>query len=208
MDLLIIDTSSRMLTLAGEAGGRAFGLCLPDCGRAHSELLNRKMRELLEKEGLSLADFDLFGAVCGPGSFTGIRIGVTAARALCQVFEKPALPLNGLEVLCEGEGPLCGALDAGTGRLYVGAFDRGRELCPVQVIRREELPAFLAAHPHPLISPEPGLGQPPSDPAAVLLRAAKRKLPGGAVPFRELVPLYVRPCQAEENAKQTGRGGI
>ena len=144
----------------------------------------------------------------GPGSFTGIRIGVTAARALCQVFEKPALPLNGLEVLCEGEGPLCGALDAGTGRLYVGAFDRGRELCPVQVIRREELPAFLAAHPHPLISPEPGLGQPPSDPAADLLRAAKRKLPGGAVSFRELVPLYVRPCQAEDNAKQTGRGGI
>lgn len=208
MNVLIIDTSSRALTLAGEAKGRAFGLCLPDCGRAHSEALNVRIKDLLQEQQLDFPDFDVFTAVRGPGSFTGIRIGVTAARALCQVFEKPTVLLDGMEALCEAEGPRCGALDAGTGRLYVGAFDRGVALCPIRVLRREELPGFLEEFPYPLVSQEAGLGVRPSDPVGGLLKVAKRKLAEGTVPYEQLTPLYVRPCQAEENVKQTGRGGI
>jgi len=127
--VLVIDT-------CGEVGSVA--LCDGDlavaqevlAARGSSSALVPAVARLLEKQGWSLAELDGVGVVSGPGSFTGVRVGLAAAKGLCEAAGLPLVAVSRLEVLAAAAGLQDGyaALDAGRGESYMRAVATGSEM--------------------------------------------------------------------------------
>jgi len=96
MKFLCIDTTTAALFVGVYNNGFKQSECFDDGGFVHSRNLISVVDNVLSKSGLSVGDMDFIAACIGPGSFTGIRIGVTAVRALCQTCDKPAFAVNSL----------------------------------------------------------------------------------------------------------------
>ena len=90
MNYLAIDTSSNYLTVALCYGGKYYGQSA-SCGLTHSATLNLEIERVLNEAGASLDEMDFFACVIGAGSFTGIRIGVSAVKALPTRLISPCL---------------------------------------------------------------------------------------------------------------------
>jgi len=90
----------------------------------------RHLEFLLRELSLDLKQFDLFTVAAGPGSFTGLRVGLTAVKAWAEVYKKPAVGVSGLEAIAaqsHSSAPLLiPILDARRGQIYSG-FYRGGE---------------------------------------------------------------------------------
>ncbi|MCI7146382.1 MAG: tRNA (adenosine(37)-N6)-threonylcarbamoyltransferase complex dimerization subunit type 1 TsaB [Clostridiales bacterium] len=100
---------------------------------SHLQNLTPQIDEALSDAGLKIGDVDAIAVSCGPGSFTGIRIGVSTARALAQVLDLPCIPVLSLKALSmriDGEGALvCPILDARRSQVY-GAGYAPEEIIP------------------------------------------------------------------------------
>ena len=83
--------------------------------------------QALSASGLSCRDMDLFAVAAGPGSFTGVRLGVCAAKGFAHATGKPCAPVHALEALSMNlagfDGLVCPILDARRGQVYCAAFD-------------------------------------------------------------------------------------
>ena len=86
--------------------------------------------ELLANQHLTKEQIDAFVVVLGPGSFTGLRVGLATVKGLCEVMRKPLVAVSMLEAVAVARGPRDGqvavALDAGRGEIYVGEFTIAR----------------------------------------------------------------------------------
>lgn len=102
MLVLGIDTSSRFLGLGLWNGQGLADKILEDGGLTHSERLLPKMVDLLEKNGVDIKDIDKVVVTIGPGSFTGIRIGVATANAISLGLEIPVVGISTLEAMAYG----------------------------------------------------------------------------------------------------------
>jgi tRNA threonylcarbamoyladenosine biosynthesis protein TsaB len=134
MLLLSIDTSGKQgsiaLARAGEpvADGGDFEVIevAPLLGGTFSAQLIPQIAELLSNNGLMKTAIGAFTVVSGPGSFTGLRIGLAAVKALAEVLGKPIAAVSLLEVciLASGaQGKVMSALDAGRSEVYVGEYE-------------------------------------------------------------------------------------
>ena len=130
MKLLGFDTATKACSAALWAEGAVAACRRVDAAGAHAEALVPMLRAVAAEAGTTLAAMDAFAVTVGPGSFTGIRIGLATARGLALALERPLIGLSTLEVLAAGvpvderDGPILAALDAGRGRLYAQLFDR------------------------------------------------------------------------------------
>jgi tRNA threonylcarbamoyladenosine biosynthesis protein TsaB len=126
--LLLIDTCGETAGVALSLGEQI--LCSEDLARggASAEIVSA-VRRLLSQTGWVLQDLDAVGVVRGPGSFTGIRAGLAAAKGLCVAAGLPLAAVSRLEVLVDAASLQQGfaALDAGRGELYVREISTGRE---------------------------------------------------------------------------------
>jgi tRNA threonylcarbamoyladenosine biosynthesis protein TsaB len=122
------------------------------------------VRRLLQQHQWTLADLDAVGVVGGPGSFTGVRTGLAAAKGLCESANMRLAVVSRLEVLVDAAALTDGlaALDAGRGELYVRDADSGREwLCAVDelpiasgsIVVAEQRVAELLAMRQPVLRP-------------------------------------------------------
>lgn len=95
--------------------------------RAASTVLLRAVREILEVAKIGLGQLGGVGVVSGPGSFTGVRVGVAMAKGLCEAARLPVAAVSRLAVLGQaaGLGDGFALLDAGRGQVYVARFDKG-----------------------------------------------------------------------------------
>lgn len=95
----------------------------------HSVSLMPMVEEALTRSSLGIGDIDLYAAVTGPGSFTGVRIGVSVVKGMAHGAGKPCLGIDALEALAAGvslEGALlCPIQDARAGQVYGAAFEAG-----------------------------------------------------------------------------------
>jgi tRNA threonylcarbamoyladenosine biosynthesis protein TsaB len=134
MLLLAIDTSGRQgsvaLARAGEptADGGDFEVIeiAPLVGGTFSAQLIPQIAELLSRNGFMKTAIGAFAVASGPGSFTGLRIGLAAVKALAEVLDKPIAAVSLLEacVFASGvQGKIMAALDAGRGDVYVGEYE-------------------------------------------------------------------------------------
>lgn len=200
---LAIDTAGSRLTVALHTG-RHFVCNDP---HAASEALMPSVDRLLAEEGLRLCDLDYIACVTGPGSFTGIRIGVSSVRALCYALAIPALPLHALCVLAyneraDGECTLC-VSDASNGLAYMQSFDETRTpRTPCVALPLAEAVEAAKAFEGVVCADAKLCTQiegaiPPDQDAASLVRAAKAG-GGAAGDYNALLPEYVRLSQAEQ----------
>ncbi len=131
----------KMLLLAADTSGKhgtiALARCGPDnaCdvievvaldGGTFSAQLVPQIAALLAKHGFGKTDIGGFAVVSGPGSFTGVRVGLAAIKALAEVLQKPIAAVSLLEAIavsCGSQGRLVAVLDAGRGEVYAGEYD-------------------------------------------------------------------------------------
>lgn len=98
MNYLLINTSNNELVIVLNKNGKIFACNEKDVKR-HNEVLLAKLEEVLKMANVQLKDIDEFGIVIGPGSFTGIRVGVATVKAFKNVFNKPVRAINNLDLL-------------------------------------------------------------------------------------------------------------
>jgi len=99
---------------------------VPLTGGAFSAQLVPQIAALLKNHGYSKTDLEAFAVASGPGSFTGLRVGLAAVKALAEALQKPIVAVSLLEaVACSGRarGRVLAALDAGRGDVYVGDYE-------------------------------------------------------------------------------------
>lgn len=126
MNTLSICTASSATLIAIEYNGEKITKTL--AFSRHSENLFPLLIELLDSHNLSLNNFDCFGCVTGPGSFTGIRIGLSVIKAFAFALDKPIVAINSLELLAYNadilEGRALSIINAGAGLVYYQYFEK------------------------------------------------------------------------------------
>ncbi|MCI4662676.1 MAG: tRNA (adenosine(37)-N6)-threonylcarbamoyltransferase complex dimerization subunit type 1 TsaB [Neomegalonema sp.] len=100
MALLAIDTTAEACKALVHDKGRVIGVCREEMARGHGDRVLPVIEAALTRAGLDFAGLDRFAVLTGPGSFTGVRVGVAAARALGLALGCPVLGIDGYAVLC------------------------------------------------------------------------------------------------------------
>lgn len=184
-------------------------------GRSQADHVIVLIDDLLRALGLDYPALDLLAVNHGPGSFTGVRSVVAAARGLALATGLPVLAVGSLEALAtavpDGPGTLLAALDARRGQVYVQAFDRRTRALEAPALRTpQQAVADHAAGPLRLVGSGAGLIRErlPAERTALILSAelearwvaqrAAERLARGETPqdARALHPLYLRPPDA------------
>lgn len=125
MKILCIDTSSKLCSVAILEDTTLINKLELDNGLTHSETLMPLIKELLEKNNLSLNDINLLVSDIGPGSFTGIRIGVATCKAFSDSLNIPCVGICSLEVLAYNEkkdGIICSTIDCKNDNCYFALY--------------------------------------------------------------------------------------
>jgi tRNA threonylcarbamoyladenosine biosynthesis protein TsaB len=169
--LLAVDTSGKngSLALARALPGQSEVDVLevvPLTGGAFSAQLVPQIAALLQKHGHSKRDLGAFAVVSGPGSFTGLRVGLAAIKALAEILEKPIVSISLLEaVACGGtaRGPVLAALDAGRSDVYVGDYVVGPQVHARAQMHSERLLSaeefVIAANGKPVVTTDSALAE-------------------------------------------------
>jgi tRNA threonylcarbamoyladenosine biosynthesis protein TsaB len=142
MKLLIIDTSSDALYIAAATDNKDYVFFEKDLNKQHSETLLFHLNKLLSENNLKLDCFDCFCCVVGPGSFTGIRIGVTTTRAFAQVYDKPVMSVNSLQLAAynvKEKGFVISVKDAIRDKYYAAVYNGGSEIISANMYSLQEL---------------------------------------------------------------------
>ena len=164
MLILAADTSGKdgSLALVRFEGGGACTLELVALeGGTFSAQLVPQIASLLAKHNLKKEDIDAFAVASGPGSFTGLRVGLAAIKALAEVLHKPIAAVSRLEAVARSanvNGTVVAVLDAGRGELYSGIYaveKNGSRLEAEQLLTMPEL--IGVASTRPVATPDPKL---------------------------------------------------
>jgi len=215
MKILAIETSGQAFGVAVFEDGKVVGEIFEDSGFIHSEKLIPRITGLLKCARWNLKDLDKVAVSTGPGSFTGIRVGLTCAKLLSQALDIPVIGVGTLSLLKtavpEGDYSVVAAIDAGRGEVYVegdasGIVDVKKYFTACKKIKGRILVTGNAAVVYAEVIKR-ALGTkavktPPKYvfPRAGVLAAMAEKTRGGA--FNKLKACYVRRSWAEEKSKK------
>ena len=229
-----LDTAGRTVSAALLQDGQLVCESFLNTGLTHSETLMGLVDGAFRSAGLGPADVDVWGVCSGPGSFTGLRIGLAAVKGMAFPTGALCAPVSTLEALAQGcpggEGTVLTALDARRGQVYWAAFDLApghARLAPDAAAPVTSLAAFIKNCKKPLFfvgdgaklcyneyGQIPGVHAPP--PAlghvrglGVCLAAARMHAAGQCVLPAALVPSYHRLSQAERERaeREKSKGG-
>lgn len=126
MNILAVDTAGKTAGVALLQDDRLLYECYLDAGMTHSETIMPLIDNCLKFCHLTCADIDVYGVNAGPGSFTGLRIGLAVVKGLALPRQIPCAGVSTMAALAyglAGEGTVIGAQDARRGQVYWGAFD-------------------------------------------------------------------------------------
>jgi tRNA threonylcarbamoyladenosine biosynthesis protein TsaB len=209
MIVLALDTATGACSAAVTRDGDMLAALSEPMTRGHQERLAPLVQEVMAKAGLAFAEIDRIGVTVGPGSFTGLRVGLAFAKGLGLALARPCIGVGALEALAAsdpGPGLTAAVIDAKRGQVYLQVFQDGApvmapDVLPVE-IAAARLAEFWAGGVARLVGPGAGLldgvltgaeihERAAPDPVAVARLAASRP-PG--VPAR---PLYLRAPDAK-----------
>ena len=224
MKILAFDGTAKAASVALSEDGKILASYTVDNGLTQSELLLPMAESLLRSLKLEFSDVDIFATSVGPGSFTGVRIGVSLIKGLAFGRKAPCVAVSTIEALAENLSPLKGMLvpcmDARRNQVYTATFRcDGKEitrLCEDRAISLDELAKELHSYDGPIYLSGDGYRvakaalekagvsiseTPPiliNENAESVARVAERKYKSGEyVTDTELSPTYLRLPQAE-----------
>ena len=223
MKILALETSAKAVSAAVVENGRVLCSGYQDTGLTHSRTLMPIVEGILKNTDLTIADCDVIAVAAGPGSFTGIRIGVSAAKGLAFGADKPAVGVSALAAMARNvahvDGLVICAMDARRQQIYNALFlakdGQLTRLTEDRAISLEDLASELTNHDLPKIIVGDGAQlcynylseqeiacrmAPPhlvmQNAMSVALEAEAAALRGETVSAQELQPVYLRPAQA------------
>lgn len=203
MRIVAVNTAGTATEVAVIDDEKEFYYRDPDHRRASTALLPA-IERITAESGVTLRECDAFAVVVGPGSFTGIRIGLSTMRSFAYALEKPLIPVNLCEVTAYNKaygGNILSVTDAGNGYCYLAEYDRDmREILAPCCKTALETEAYIKAR--------EGLCEVHTDSITTvrfggvstgqgLLKAVRRHA-ADTVSFSDAVPLYIRKSQAEQ----------
>lgn len=150
--ILAVDSTSKSASVAVADGDGILYESFMNNGLTHSQTLGPMIKQALRQLGLSMRDMDAVAVTVGPGSFTGVRIGVCTVKGLAFPFGTPCVPFSTMEALALSAGPfeglVCPVLDARRGQYYNALFERTADgtltrLCEDRALSHEELEAEM-----------------------------------------------------------------
>lgn len=145
MRIIALDTCMAACSAAVVNGEDVLAAVSEPMMRGHQERLATMAREVMASAGLSFSDLDRIGVTVGPGSFTGLRVGLAFAKGLAAALDKPAVGVGSLEALAaSADGFVVAAIDAKRGQIYLQVFDDGQALMAPDVLPLEIAAARLA----------------------------------------------------------------
>ena len=126
--ILMIETSTECCSVALSDGAQIVAARINETPRQHASQLAPYIREVLQETGLTAGDLDAVAVSEGPGSYTGLRVGVSTAKGLCFGAGKPLLGIDTLQILAsQAEGSfdrIVAMIDARRMEVYAAPFDR------------------------------------------------------------------------------------
>lgn len=132
MKILSIDTSSNLCSVALLEEKQVIEELVINDTHTHSKNLMPLIQNLFVKSNIDLSQINLIACNKGPGSFTGIRIGVATAKAIAQVLQIPVIGISSLDCLAYNvhnpTGVICAILDANNNQVYFAVFDKNYNL--------------------------------------------------------------------------------
>ena len=206
MILLSLDTTAAVATAALFRDGALLGEREADAGKKHAETALPMIEQLLEENGVGISHIDYFAVDIGPGSFTGVRIGVSLVNALAFATGKRIVPVDALRTLAqpsiEGQRPVCALIDARNGNAYAALYQGGREVVAPCAV---ETSAFVSSLPDDAILVGDAHTENASYPRAkeVGLVALQRL----DTAQDEVEPIYLRASQAERMRQNPSKEG-
>ena len=225
MKILALESSAVAASVAVCEDGRLISEAFLNIGLTHSQTLLPSAQNALQAAGLTAEDIDVYAVAAGPGSFTGIRIGVAAVKGMAFVKNKPCYGISTLEAMAALVGIestcICPVMDARCMQVYTALFrcenQKTERLLPDSAIKVEELGETLQSlqsniilvgdgaekyfdtlrqfNPHICLAP-PAIRQQKASGVAL---AAWQYSQNGIAPISsaQLVPCYLRLSQAE-----------
>lgn len=230
MRILALETSAKACSAAVTEDGRLIASAFQCTGLTHSRTLMPMVEDMMKNAGLEPSDCDVVAVANGPGSFTGIRIGVSAAKGLALGLGKPVAGVSTLEAMarCSAgmEGILVCAMDARRQQVYNAVFEARdgivTRLTPDRAIDLENLRKelencekrkiivgdgallcynnFLENHIPCVLAPAHLLQQ---SAVGVAFAAEEQARSGRLLSAQDLLPVYLRPSQAERLRRHT-----
>ena len=231
MRILALETSAKAVSAAVTEDGKVLCSGYQDTGLTHSRTLMPLVDGMLSAAGLRVQDMDLLAAANGPGSFTGLRIGVSALKGLAWALEKPCCGVSTLAAMARNlahmEGLIICAMDARRNQVYNALFLAHDGVltrqCPDRAIGLAELAEEIKNRPEPKFVVGDGAGlcynylleqdvpcrmAPPQlvmqNAVGVALAAEEMAAAGQVTTARDLVPVYLRLSQAERERLAKG----
>lgn len=147
MIILGIDTSAKTSTMAVCSSDKVIVSGAVHTQLTHSQTLLPMVKSMLDSSSISLEGVDAFAVSIGPGSFTGLRIGISAIKGFAYALDKPCIGVSSLEALAYNmrgfKGKICAVMDARRSQVYNAVFefdgDNLMRLCDDRVIMIDEL---------------------------------------------------------------------
>jgi tRNA threonylcarbamoyladenosine biosynthesis protein TsaB len=220
MIILALDTSTRIGSSAVLRGDDVLAEVPGDPSRTHAERLPADLMQALDEAGLALPDVDVFAVAAGPGSFTGLRVGIATMQGLALAAGRPLVGVSALDALAHvaaaaaGGSPIAAWVDAWRGEVYAARYDSGREVEGASVERPDAILARVrgartifigdgaAVHGDAIgrVMGSQAVLSPSLEPplAGVIGRLARAEIEAGRRPGpADIQPLYVRRPDAE-----------
>ena len=126
MKIIALESSAVTASVAVTEDEKLLAQSFQNSGLTHSATLMPMVADLLKNTGLTLEEMDVVAVAAGPGSFTGVRIGVAAAKGLAWPGDKPCAPCSTLESMAwqcaHLDGEICAAMDARRDQVYCARF--------------------------------------------------------------------------------------
>ena len=224
MKILALETSAKAVSAAVTENGKVLCSGYQDTGLTHSRTLMPIVEHILKNTGMTMAQIDAVAVAAGPGSFTGIRIGVSAAKGLAFAMEKPAIAVSALAAMARNvafcDGLIICAMDARRSQIYNALFEAKNgqltRLTEDRAIALADLTEELRNDPRPKTVVGDGgrlcadfltaqgvacrLAPPHlvmQNAMSVALEAEELAAAGQLQSAQELLPIYLRPPHAE-----------
>lgn len=227
MKILALDTTAQVCTVAITEDTRLIAEMTVNTGNTHSETLLPLVEQILKMSELTLDDIDCFACSTGPGSFTGVRIGVATVKGIAYGKNKPCVSVSTLDALAYNlagcDGIICPVMNARRNQVYNALFEWNGEktvrLCTDRALSIDELDeelvklgkkVYLSGDGYDITErgfkntvveyvPEKMRHQSGYSVACCALEKIKN---GNILSDAELVPIYLRPSQAERERNE------